>query len=68
MGTWKISAHQSGAAKCYVVRKFQYGQPVQSAKFSHDDIDRLRDVMRHAGLRCQPPAIGETPDVVEVWQ
>ena len=68
MGTWKISAHQSGAAKCYVVRKFQYGQPVQSAKFSHHDIDRLRDVMRHAGLRCQPPAIGETPDVVEVWQ
>jgi hypothetical protein len=68
MGTWKIYAHQSGAAKCYVVRKFQYGAPVQSAKFSHSDIDRLRDLLRQAGMQPQKPALGEAPDVVEVWQ
>jgi hypothetical protein len=68
MSTWKIYAHQSGAAQTYVVRKFEYGSPVQAAKFSHSDIDRLRDLLRHAGLRRKLPDFGDTSDIVEVWQ
>jgi hypothetical protein len=68
MKVWKISAHLSGAARCYVVRKFERGAPVQSARFSHSDIDRLRDLLRQAGMQPQKPALGEAPDVVEVWQ
>lgn len=68
MSTWKIYAHQSGAARCYIMRKFEGGAPVQTARFSHHDIERMRDLMRCAGLHCQPRQDGDEPAMVEAWQ
>ena len=69
MSTWKIyAAQQRGAARSYIMRKFEYGTPVQSARFCHDDIERMRDLLRKAGLNRKQPDFGDTSDIIEVWQ